>query len=663
MFRGGCIATTIIGIFVFAALVSAGSDTGEDVVREDFSQVVPETSFVAAEDAQASKVEAKAPYTLQGPSFDDGKVSVKYKTDDGKSIDVHVFNFKNALDAQNNRQDQEKQVGETKANSTTPTGTTCCSANSATCLACKAQQTFEDFCLAKPFTVGCEHLHCKLDVKACFATMKKVDDPVWKTPVNEFSGTYKTMCNAEVKVKQEEKDTKKKAEFAHKELCKKNEVNKVILEKKLKLTVNKEKYSKSVGEGKEKFMEKKVKRAEEITLKTASKGKEFSAKLSEKSNKREDELYKKECSSKENAFKSVREGKQKVKIVYVKEVPKTPTPTPTPTAVPKPAPVPTPKPVPVVPTPVPKDKTVVYIPAPVPTAAVVKKPMKITSLKEVLIKTGEQTQKSQIKSHELIEKANDTGREAIGKEGIEKAQERAKKTKKSYEGDAKEKKCKERENKEGGKKKEIEEKLAVERVTKEKNMKEIGEKKLIKPKPETPCDPSSSLEAYVKKCKAKEEEFHKFNYKSELNLKEVKSKKEQEREIDKCKLTRKICKQVYDMSTLREDRIVKLVAEHTQELQVAMSKAEKFEASAARKMKFDICKSAARDMKYFVNRLLFSSGLSGGFDVDSGGLAAATPAEAQLTTEATAPKQFTTTPQEGKVHNVDLLSITPAKKD
>jgi hypothetical protein len=660
MFRGGC--TTIIGIFVFAAIVSAGSKTGEDVIREDLSQIVPETSFVAAEDVQASKVEAKAPYELQGPSFDHGEVSVKYKTDDGKSIDIHVTNFKNALDAQDNRQEQDKQVGETNSSVTTP-GTTCCLSKTATCLACKAQQTFEDFCIANPFTVGCEHLHCKLDVKACFATLKKVQDPIWKTPVDEFSGTYKKMCNAEVKVKKGEKKSKKKAEFQHKELCKKNEVNKVILEKKLKLTVNKEKYTKSVGEGKEKFLEKKVKRAEETTVKTASKGKEFSAKLSEKSNKREDELYKKECGSKENAFKSVREGKQKVKIVYVKEVPKTPTPTPTPTPVPAPTAVPTPAPKPVAPTPVPMDKTVVYIPAPVPTATEVKKPMKITSLKEVLIKTGESTQKSQIKSHELIEKANDTGREAIGKEGIEKAQERAKKTKKSNEGDVKEKECKERENKEGGKKKEIEGKLAVERVTKEKNVKEIGAKRLIKPKADKPCDPSSSLEVYVKKCKAKEEEFHKFNKKSELNLKEVKSKKEREREMDKCKLTRSICKQVYDMSTLREDRIVKLVAEHTQELQVAMSKAEKFEASAARKMKFDICKSAANDMKYFVNRLLFSSGLSGGFDVDSGGLAAVTPAEAQLTEEATAPKQFKTAPQEGKVHNVDLLSITPAKKD
>merc|ERR1711934_240233 len=49
---------------------------------------------------------------------------------------------------------------------------------------------------------------------------------------------------------------------------------------------------------------------------------EFADKAAEKANNREDKLYKKECHSKESAFKAVREGKQKVKIVYVKRIPK-----------------------------------------------------------------------------------------------------------------------------------------------------------------------------------------------------------------------------------------------------------------------------------------------------------------------------------------------------
>merc|ERR1712025_530449 len=81
-------------------------------------------------------------------------------------------------------------------------------------------------------------------------------------------------------------------------------------------------YSKAISEGKQKFLEKKVKSAEEMTVKTAGKGKEFADKAAEKANKSEDILYKKECHSKETSFKAVREGKQKVKIVYVSKLPK-----------------------------------------------------------------------------------------------------------------------------------------------------------------------------------------------------------------------------------------------------------------------------------------------------------------------------------------------------
>merc|ERR1711959_279215 len=147
---------------------------------------------------------------------------------------------------------------------------------------------------------------CNMHVKSCFAHVKKEAAPVWKKPVSDFSGSYKTMCSAEITVK----------------LSKKSEQDQKFLEKRLKLTITKEKYSKSVGEGKEKYFTKKLAHAKEVTVKTAGKGKEFAHKLSEKSNKREDVLYKKECKSKEMAFKAVREGKQKMKIVYVNKLPK-----------------------------------------------------------------------------------------------------------------------------------------------------------------------------------------------------------------------------------------------------------------------------------------------------------------------------------------------------
>merc|ERR1711959_309592 len=162
---------------------------------------------------------------------------------------------------------------------------------------------------------------CNMHVKSCFAHVKKEAAPVWKKPVSDFSGSYKTMCSAEITVKLSEKSEKKKSETKHKALCKKSGQDQKFLEKRLKLTITKEKYSKSVGEGKEKYFEKKLAHAKEVTAKTAGKGKEFANKLSEKSNKREDALYKKECKSKEMAFKAVREGKQKMKIVYVNKLP------------------------------------------------------------------------------------------------------------------------------------------------------------------------------------------------------------------------------------------------------------------------------------------------------------------------------------------------------
>merc|ERR1712139_753680 len=162
---------------------------------------------------------------------------------------------------------------------------------------------------------------CTINVEECFAHVKHTAKPVWKKPVSDYSGNYKTMCAPEVKVKVAKKQAKIDAEKKHKELCKKSEANGKLLKKQLDLSRKKEKYSKAVAEGKQKYLEKKVKSAEEMTVKTAGKGKEFADKAAEKSNKREDVLYKKECKSKEVAFKSVREGKEKVKIVYVKKIP------------------------------------------------------------------------------------------------------------------------------------------------------------------------------------------------------------------------------------------------------------------------------------------------------------------------------------------------------
>merc|ERR1711981_1260527 len=137
---------------------------------------------------------------------------------------------------------------------------------------------------------------CSMHVKTCFAHVKKEAAPVWKKPVSDFSGSYKTMCSAEITVKLSEKSEKKKSETKHKALCKKSEQDQKFLEKRLKLTITKEKYSKSVGEGKEKYFQKKLAHAKEVTAKTAGKAKEM-------------------------AFKAVREGKQKMKIVYVNKLP------------------------------------------------------------------------------------------------------------------------------------------------------------------------------------------------------------------------------------------------------------------------------------------------------------------------------------------------------
>merc|ERR1719398_276998 len=219
-----------------------------------------------------------------------------------------------------------------------------------------------------------------------------------------------------------------------------------------------------------------------------------------------------------------------------------------------------------------------------------KKKLHVSSLKEVLIKTGEQSHKAQLKSQELMQKSNSEGKMAVVKEEIEKHQE-----KKSKERDAKEDKAKS----------EIKTKLAVEKVKRENAGKESNSK-IVKPKPAKPCNPVTALEIYVKKCKQKEEKFAKAKISHEAQVKEIKLKNKQHEEAKICKLVHKTCKEIYSVSSLREDHVVKLVREHTKELEGAMAKTEKFQAEEAARMKFSICESAAKDMKYFVNKLLYS---------------------------------------------------------
>merc|ERR1712093_602387 len=129
-----------------------------------------------------------------------------------------------------------------------------------------------------------------------------------------------------------------------------------------------------------------------------------------------------------------------------------------------------------------------------------KKKLHVSSLKEVLIKTGEQSHKAQLKSQELMQKSNSEGKMAVVKEEIEKHHE--KKSKHSISGavSKKEKKCKERDAKEDKAKSEIKTKLAVEKVKRENAGKE-SKSKIVKPKPAKPCNPVTALEIYVKKCK------------------------------------------------------------------------------------------------------------------------------------------------------------------
>jgi len=442
---------------------------------------------------------------------------------------------------------------------------------------------------------------CSVDVSECFAARPALDAPVWQSPVDNFAASFSQMCGPEIKAKAAVKETKTKAEMKTKELCSKNEGNQKYAEKKLKLAGKKESYSKAVAEGREKFLEKKVKSAEEATAKQIGMSKEKATKSAESANKREDELYKKECVSKETAFKAVREGKQKVKVVYVnampvESAPASPAPAPVPVVVPSKKivktvtykPVPTP--------PVAVHKTVVYVPAPQTVTKVV---VHHDEHSELLVKQKESSVKMNEKSAEIVEKANLSSQEAVDKEAANK-HGHVVVIKKSNEGA-----CKEKESKEFARKSEIQIKLAVEKVRKEIATKEVKTKVVVPVK--KPCSPTSSLEAYVKHCKGREEKFEKAKFTGEKNIKEAKAKAKASYIETECKLARQVCRSIYTDSSIRDGKIVEMVADHTKQLEIAMAKAQAFEAKKASKIKFDICKSAASDMQYFAHNFLFSS--------------------------------------------------------
>merc|ERR1711975_164344 len=400
-----------------------------------------------------------------------------------------------------------------------------------------------------PVPVAKKQDGCSVDVSKCFAHRPSLPAPVWQTPVDNFAASFNTMCGPEIKAKAAAAEKKKKAEMHNKELCSKNEGNQKYAEKKLKLAAKKESYTKAVAEGKEKFLEKKVKSAEEATAKQIGMTKEKATKRAEAANKREDELYKKECVSKETAFKAVREGKQKVKVVYVNAMPVVPAPAPAPVKM-VPKVVPSTKVV----------KTVKYMPVPAPAVG----------------------------TQETVDK------EAAHKHGhvvvIKKSNEGA---------------CKEKESKEANRKSEIETKLAVEKVRKELATKEVKSKVVVPVK--KPCNPESSLEAYVKHCKGSEEKYEKAKFSGEKNIKEAKAKAKASYVETECKLARQICRRIYKDSSIRDGKIVEMVADHTKQLEIAMAKAQAFEAKRAGDLKFKICASAASDMKYFAHNFLFAA--------------------------------------------------------
>lgn len=229
----------------------------------------------------------------------------------------------------------------------------------------------------------------------------------------------------------------------------------------------------------------------------------------------------------------------------------------------------------------------------------------MTSLKEVLIKTGEKSEKAAAKSEEVVSKTNIEGREKVVKEGIEKGKAKHSDRRELHKkGEIREEKQKAYESKEMKEKSEIKQKLAIEKIKKEAFNKEKKTKVVMPPKKKK-CNPISSLEKYVKKCKEKEEVFAKSKIANEKTVKSLELKVTQTAEMVKCKLTDKICKEITQVSTLRQEKINSMITDHDEELKKSVAKAEKLEAEGAAKMKFEICASAAKNMKYFAKKFLY----------------------------------------------------------
>merc|ERR1711924_533394 len=161
----------------------------------------------------------------------------------------------------------------------------------------------------------------------------------------------------------------------------------------------------------------------------------------------------------------------------------------------------------------------------------------------------------------------------------------------------------ERASKEGNQKSEVEQKLAVEKVRREASKKEQAKKGGMIKKPK-PCNPVTSLEKYVKSVKKHEELFAKTKLQNEAAIKEVKTKSDQKVEQITCKMTRDVCKKIFTVSHLNDESVEKIVSEHTAKFEAAMAEAAKLDADAEAKMKYNICESAASDVKYFVRHYL-----------------------------------------------------------
>jgi len=246
---------------------------------------------------------------------------------------------------------------------------------------------------------------------------------------------------------------------------------------------------------------------------------------------------------------------------------------------------PVPAPAPVV------DKTTAYVPAPVTRTVIEHKVHH-----ERLFKSKEVSEKTNAQSGEMLAKELTREKEAVGKEATHK-QDHVVVLHKSNE-----KACKEKDSKEFSHKGEIKIKLAVEKVRKEIASKEANSKvvRVVK----KPCNPESALETYVKHCKSTEEKLNKAKTIGEQQIKEAKVKSGIRIENHKCKLAFALCRKIFKHSSIRDNEISEMVADHTRKMQEAYAKAELKRADLAAADKFHICESAASDIRYFGSRFL-----------------------------------------------------------